>query len=447
MTLIAAVFTARQVDRREDQALDERAEAVVETIDRRIETYTEKLFGVRGQFTGSQNVTHAEYETFLARQEVSRRVPRRPGARLRRPSSPTRAARRSSAPSTATPRHPASATPTSSSARTPSARAASRSPTCTRWGPTRRPTGSTSSRAGAAHRARARARPRPPRGHRAAAPRHRDDGPGGPADHAPALRGARPAPAPRIACCASAASRSSRSACPTSSAARSARARTSTSRSTTSAPSAPSPAACAPATRPSTCVTAPRPRARTARTAGPSTSRPRAASGRSTTRPPRTSSAGPRRPSRGSSPSSASACRCWRPRPSTTRARAGPRRGARRQDDRRPAVQPGRARALERGARALRVPGLARPPAAAADRQRLPPAARAAHGNELKGRAREYVEYALRGTRQMSTLIEDLLTYSRAGRNDRAPQPVNLDVRGTPRSSSSRPASRSATRR
>jgi light-regulated signal transduction histidine kinase (bacteriophytochrome) len=49
------------------------------------------------------------------------------------------------------------------------------------------------------------------------------------------------------------------------------------------------------------------------------------------------------------------------------------------------------------------------------------------HGNELKGRAREYVEYALRGTRQMSTLIEDLLTYSRAGRSDRAPQPVNLD--------------------
>ena len=49
------------------------------------------------------------------------------------------------------------------------------------------------------------------------------------------------------------------------------------------------------------------------------------------------------------------------------------------------------------------------------------------HGDELKGRAKEYVEYAVRGTRQMSTLIDDLLTYSRAGRNDRAPEPVSLD--------------------
>jgi light-regulated signal transduction histidine kinase (bacteriophytochrome) len=49
------------------------------------------------------------------------------------------------------------------------------------------------------------------------------------------------------------------------------------------------------------------------------------------------------------------------------------------------------------------------------------------HGDELKGRAKEYVEYALRGTRQMSTLIDDLLTYSRAGRNDRAPEPVDLN--------------------
>ncbi|MDQ4124172.1 MAG: ATP-binding protein, partial [Actinomycetota bacterium] len=49
------------------------------------------------------------------------------------------------------------------------------------------------------------------------------------------------------------------------------------------------------------------------------------------------------------------------------------------------------------------------------------------HGDELKGRAKEYVEYALRGTRQMSTLIDDLLTYSRAGRNDRAPEAVDLN--------------------
>jgi light-regulated signal transduction histidine kinase (bacteriophytochrome) len=49
------------------------------------------------------------------------------------------------------------------------------------------------------------------------------------------------------------------------------------------------------------------------------------------------------------------------------------------------------------------------------------------HGDELKGRAKEYVEYALRGTRQMSTLIDDLLTYSRAGRSERAPEPVSLE--------------------
>ena len=75
ITLIASVFTLRQVDRRADQELDERARAVAEAIDRRIETYTEKLFGVRGAFTGSRNLSHAEYETFLSTQEVGRRYP------------------------------------------------------------------------------------------------------------------------------------------------------------------------------------------------------------------------------------------------------------------------------------------------------------------------------------------------------------------------------------
>ena len=75
VTAIAAIFTARQVERREDQLLDERAQSVVEAIDRRIETYTEKLFGVRGAFTGSAELTHGEYETFLGTQEVSRRYP------------------------------------------------------------------------------------------------------------------------------------------------------------------------------------------------------------------------------------------------------------------------------------------------------------------------------------------------------------------------------------
>jgi signal transduction histidine kinase len=75
VALIAAVSTYRQVDRRADQELDERARAVAEAIDRRIETYTEKLFGVRGAFTGSRELDHAEYETFLGTQEVGRRYP------------------------------------------------------------------------------------------------------------------------------------------------------------------------------------------------------------------------------------------------------------------------------------------------------------------------------------------------------------------------------------
>jgi signal transduction histidine kinase len=75
VTIIAAAFTARQVDRREDQLLDERARAVVGAIDRRIETYTEKLFGVRGAFAGSRELDHSEYETFLGTQEVSERYP------------------------------------------------------------------------------------------------------------------------------------------------------------------------------------------------------------------------------------------------------------------------------------------------------------------------------------------------------------------------------------
>jgi signal transduction histidine kinase len=75
VTAIAAVFLARQVDRREDQLLDERARTVVQAIDRRIETYTEKLFGVRGAFSASEALTHAEYEAFLGTQGVSRRYP------------------------------------------------------------------------------------------------------------------------------------------------------------------------------------------------------------------------------------------------------------------------------------------------------------------------------------------------------------------------------------
>ena len=75
VTAIAAVFSARQVDRRADQLLDEQARGVVRAIDRRIETYTEKLYGVRGAFVGSVNLNHREYEQFLGSQENEQRYP------------------------------------------------------------------------------------------------------------------------------------------------------------------------------------------------------------------------------------------------------------------------------------------------------------------------------------------------------------------------------------
>jgi signal transduction histidine kinase len=48
-------------------------------------------------------------------------------------------------------------------------------------------------------------------------------------------------------------------------------------------------------------------------------------------------------------------------------------------------------------------------------------------GDQLDERGREYVDMALRGTKQMSALIADLLTYSRVARDDRPLEPVALD--------------------
>ena len=48
-------------------------------------------------------------------------------------------------------------------------------------------------------------------------------------------------------------------------------------------------------------------------------------------------------------------------------------------------------------------------------------------GPRLDDTTREYVAQALRGSQQMSTLIEDLLTYSRVARDDRPLSPVGLD--------------------
>jgi light-regulated signal transduction histidine kinase (bacteriophytochrome) len=48
-------------------------------------------------------------------------------------------------------------------------------------------------------------------------------------------------------------------------------------------------------------------------------------------------------------------------------------------------------------------------------------------GTTLDDRGREYVRHILRGTKQMGTLIDDLLAYSRVGRDDRPLAPVPLD--------------------
>ena len=75
MTGVAAWFTARQVDRREEQLVDARASEIREAIDARLEAYTEKLYGLRGFLAGAKSVTHREFHDNLASQELSRRYP------------------------------------------------------------------------------------------------------------------------------------------------------------------------------------------------------------------------------------------------------------------------------------------------------------------------------------------------------------------------------------
>jgi PAS domain S-box-containing protein len=48
------------------------------------------------------------------------------------------------------------------------------------------------------------------------------------------------------------------------------------------------------------------------------------------------------------------------------------------------------------------------------------------HGDTLGGEADEFVGNAIEGAQRMRTLIEDLLAYSRAGRSERPPEPVDL---------------------
>ena len=77
LTSAAALATSRSIDRREEQLLNERARQAAEMIDRRTNTYLEKLNGTRGLFSAAPDgiPTPREYDTFLRSQEISRRVP------------------------------------------------------------------------------------------------------------------------------------------------------------------------------------------------------------------------------------------------------------------------------------------------------------------------------------------------------------------------------------
>jgi signal transduction histidine kinase len=74
-TALAAYFGARQVDRRGDEQLSERAHTIAQSIDRRVDTYIEKTYGLRGLFDVSQHPSHRAFETFLTGQRIQERFP------------------------------------------------------------------------------------------------------------------------------------------------------------------------------------------------------------------------------------------------------------------------------------------------------------------------------------------------------------------------------------
>ena len=77
VTSAAAIATSRSIERREDQLLDERAEQAAAVIDRRTDTYTEKLIGLRGVFAGAPDglPTPRAYDSALRSQEIAQRIP------------------------------------------------------------------------------------------------------------------------------------------------------------------------------------------------------------------------------------------------------------------------------------------------------------------------------------------------------------------------------------
>jgi signal transduction histidine kinase len=77
LTSAAALATGRSVERREDQLLDERAQQAATIVDRRTDSYVEKLVSTRGLFSSSADgiPLPREYDSFLRSQEISRRIP------------------------------------------------------------------------------------------------------------------------------------------------------------------------------------------------------------------------------------------------------------------------------------------------------------------------------------------------------------------------------------
>ena len=76
LTGAAALFTGREVSERTDQLLRERAAMVAGAVDRRTDRYVEKLFGLRAVFASTaQPVTHRAFDDYLRGQDLLRRFP------------------------------------------------------------------------------------------------------------------------------------------------------------------------------------------------------------------------------------------------------------------------------------------------------------------------------------------------------------------------------------
>ena len=77
LTSAAALATSRAIDRREDQLLEERAEQAATALDRRTDAYIQKLIGLRGLFAGEADgiPTPRSYDSFIRSQDVQRRFP------------------------------------------------------------------------------------------------------------------------------------------------------------------------------------------------------------------------------------------------------------------------------------------------------------------------------------------------------------------------------------